>query len=265
MTIRNIRNSSYLLLFFFFITCTSCTPDPPECEACPGLNSLETYLETNSDFSTDDQLIACAAGGQTIFLEDATRPLSILYYPLPGAYEFRYFETETIDVAPSDFSNYKELGIEQLELLNGFLHYFKRTSIDNDRWAIVTYKVDNTIHYCNPIHLKLSTKPTVYDPLVVSIDQSVSVEPEFTWTEGGTTDNFIYFQVISDQDGNVVSATYTNDQRFKYYDLSNVVIKLTEDPINPALNSNSLYRFTMMGVSEDNWVNLAAEKVFFTN
>jgi len=263
MTILNVKSSSFLFLLLILIT--SCNPEAPDCESCPGLNTLERYFEINVDFTTDDQLIACAAGGQTIFLEDATRPLSVIFYPLPDAYEFRYFETETIDVDPADFTNYNEVGSENLPMLNGFLNYFKRTEIENERWAIVTYKVDNTIHYCNPIRLKLSTQPSVYDPSVVTIDKTVSVQPKFTWTDGGTTDNFIYFQVITDQDDNVVSATYTKDQQFKYYDISNVVIKLTEDPLNPSLNPSSLYKFTLMGVSEDNWVNLISQNVFFTD
>lgn len=266
MTTLNVRNSCYLLLFLLAVSFTGCTPDPPECEACPGLNTLQRYLEVNDDFTTDDQLIACAAGGQSVFLEDAARPLSVFYYPLPDAYEFRYFETETIDVDPSDFSHYKELGPERVELFNGFLHYFKRTEIDNERWAIVTYKVDNTIHYCNPIRLKLVTKPTLTAPTAeVTIAPLGSVEPEFTWTDAGTTDNFIYFQVISDQNDNVITATYTKDRQFKYYDVSNVVIKLTEDPTSTSLEPASLYKFTLMGVSEDNWVNLISQNVFFTN
>jgi len=266
MTMLNVRNSGYLfVLLLVTILLGGCNPEGPDCEACPGLNSLQRYLDVNDDFATDDQLIACAAGGQSILLEDAARPLSIFFYPLPGASDFRYFETATIDVDPSDFSNYEELGLERVLMFNGFLNYYKRTAIENERWAVVTYKVDNTIHYCNPIRLKLVSQPTVYDPSVVSIDQTVSVQPEFTWTEGTTANNAIYFEVISDQDENVISATYTRDRRFKYYDVSNVEIKLTEDPINPSLDPGTLYTFTLMGVSEDNWVNLIAQKVFLTD
>jgi len=46
---------------------------------------------------------------------------------------------------------------------------------------------------------------------------------------------------------------------------SNVVLNIREQNPYPDLHSNSSYFFTLMGVSEDNWVSLIGEKEFLTN
>ncbi|MFT4602312.1 MAG: hypothetical protein ACI857_002498, partial [Arenicella sp.] len=76
--------------------------------------------------------------------------------------------------------------------------------------------------------------------------------------------NVIYFQVIADKHGNLVSGTYTINKFFNFYDLTNVVINIKEFPI-PFLDNGEHYTFTLMAVSDDNWVNVAATKEFTTN
>ena len=73
-------------------------------------------------------------------------------------------------------------------------------------------------------------------------------------------ENVIYFQVISDTDNNLISGTYTIEKNFTFYDLDNVVFNITDPNANPTLEPNKTYNFTLMGVSEDNWVNLFMEK-----
>ena len=77
-------------------------------------------------------------------------------------------------------------------------------------------------------------------------------------------DNIIYFEVVADSLGNLVSGTYTYDKHWKFYDLSNVVLNIHDVTPPPELTPNAKYKFTLMGVSEDNWVHLAGEKEFVT-
>jgi len=63
---------------------------------------------------------------------------------------------------------------------------------------------------------------------------------------------------------NLISGTYTYDRAFTVYDLSNVVLNITDTTFVPTLEPNQNYNFTMMGVSEDNWVNLFIRKTFVT-
>jgi len=58
-----------------------------------------------------------------------------------------------------------------------------------------------------------------------------------------------------------LSGTYTFEQHFSYYVLDNVVLNITEET-PPVLETATPYNFTLMGVSEDNWVNLFIQKSF---
>jgi len=81
------------------------------------------------------------------------------------------------------------------------------------------------------------------------------------WDEGKYKDSKIYFHVISDDANNVLSGTYTFERNFQYYKLDNVVLNVTQGT-PPVLESGAFYNFTLLGVSEDNWVNLFSEIPF---
>ena len=115
----------------------------------------------------------------------------------------------------------------------------------------------------NPIKLKINTKPTeVNADLLTIIDDGVT--PTFRWDDGLIPENAIYFHVVSDLDDNLISGTYTFDREFTFYDLDNVVLNITDPSTTPLLEPNQEYKFTMMGVSLDNWVNLLIETRFTT-
>ena len=78
-------------------------------------------------------------------------------------------------------------------------------------------------------------------------------------------ENIIYFQVISDVNGNFISGTYTVEKEFTFYDLSNVVFNITDTTALPVLELDTQYVVTLMGISEDNWVNVYMQKPFSTN
>jgi hypothetical protein len=62
-------------------------------------------------------------------------------------------------------------------------------------------------------------------------------------------------------DGDFISGTYTYDNYFEYNITSNVVLNInTIMPENLVLDTT--YNFTLMAVSEDNWVNLVIQKSF---
>lgn len=68
--------------------------------------------------------------------------------------------------------------------------------------------------------------------------------------------------MVSDAAGNLISGTYTEQKHFQFYNLSNVVMNIHDVRPPPTLQTNATYTFTLMGVSEDNWVNLMAMKPF---
>lgn len=229
------------------------------CSKKSAKNSLERYINDNASLEQTD-LIACAAN-LSLLASDLTYPTDVFFYPIPGSYNFRYFECE--DLADgNDYSKYYEKETPQARVFNGYLYKFKNSSFEGERMGIVTYESAGKLHISSPIRLKTNVKPTEYNYTDLQIQED-SITPNFTWQDGKIKENVIYFQVISDTLGNLISGTYTYEKTFTFYNLSNVVLNITKG--TPELKPNRKYHLLIMGVSEDNWVNLIFERAFYTN
>lgn len=225
------------------------------------INNLADYIALNDALELDE-VIACAGGKSGGLFAGDAEPTSVIYYPIEGASEIRYFETASV-LDSTDFTQYiaKELNSEPL--FNGYLAKFNNTDFKGERQGIVTYKTNGRLHLSNPITIKSNTKPTEVneDLLTITVNNTT---PRFDWQAGIFDENAIYFQVVSDMDGNLISGTYTFDTNFTFYELDNVVLNITDPTTNPSLAPGTDYRFTLMGVSLDNWVNLLIEQDFTT-
>ena len=251
----------YHLLFLAILFLSSCEDEavvPP----IPSSNLAE-YIQENPDSRlVRDSLIACAASMADTNVEF---PISIFFLPEGEASNFRYFETESIEEDNSDLGNYEEMKLGTEPVFNGYLRRFPRTAISENTWGIVTYKrEDGNIYISNPIRLKYNNLPTEHNADLVSIDQTQPLSPLFTWEDGSIDENEIYFQVISESNGDLLSGTYTYDKSFRFYDVSNVVLNIRDVTPVPMLESGQDYGFLLMAVSIDNWVNLVIEKGFVT-
>ncbi|MEM7372451.1 MAG: hypothetical protein AAF587_27775 [Bacteroidota bacterium] len=222
---------------------------------------LADYIELNNSLELAD-LVACAAGTKDGFLGSADEPTDIFFYPINGATDFRYFEAESL-ADSANFSTYIQKDLDSEPVFNGYLWKFNNKAFSGERMGVVTYKTPGKIHVCTPIRLKTYSKPTEINSGVVQINE-MDISPSFSWEDGIIKENVIYFQVISDLDNNLISGTYTFEKEFTFYDLSNVVFNITYPTPVPTLEPGKTYTFTLMGVSEDNWVNLFAEKEFST-
>lgn len=215
-------------------------------------NRDATLQEALSD--TDivrDNVIACAASNENDDL------VSVFFYPRDGASNFQYYETSGIDVDKNDFDNYFGLELATTDVFNGYLKKFE-IALSEEKWVIVSFEEAGKIHLSNPIRIKHMTKPTEYLPEAVTVEQEIEGMPKFTWNDGSYTDTAIYFQVVSRQNGDLLSGTYTYDKAFQFYDTQNVVLNITKGSPS-ALKVNTSYGFTMLAVSEDNWVNQLSE------
>jgi hypothetical protein len=200
-----------------------------------------------------DNVIACAASNANDDL------ISVFFYPRPGTTNFTYFETVDETVDKNDFENYIPVEVPLRDVFNGFMKKFE-VAASNEKWVIIAFDEAGKTHLSNPIRLKQNTKPTEFITQNVSIDDSTDM-PLFSWEDGIYNDTKIYFHVISDEIDNLLSGTYTFERNFQYYNLENVVLNVTPG-MPPALKSGSSYNFTLLGVSEDNWVNLFSERAF---
>lgn len=234
-------------IFVSLLVLTSCLNDNDDNLG----DTLGTYV-LNKSFEMG-AVIACAAS------DEKTNDVLTFYYPEAGAINIRFYETQNAQVNKDDFSNYVLNELQSDPVFNGYLGVFPQSST-TEKWVIVTFELDGEIKISNPIRIKHLTKPTVWNG-EVAIDQSQSGMPNFMWEHDAFGDNTIYFQVISDEQNNLLSGTYTYDNHFQYYDISNVVLNVTTDAPPELIIGNS-YNFTLMDVSEDNWVNWVIQKTF---
>jgi len=223
----------------------------------------EQDLSVNLDDALDDKqivldnVIACAASNENDDL------VSVFFYPRDGATNIGYYETRDSKADKNDFENYYPVEAPQVDVFNGYLKKFE-VSVSEEKWVIVTFDEKGKTHLSNPIRLKQDTKPTEYLPQNVSVDPTNAQMPGFSWKDGKYTDTKIYFQVVSDSQDNLLSGTYTFEKMFQYYDLENVVLNITKGTPT-ALKNETSYGFTLLAVSEDNWVNLFSDIEFEVN
>jgi len=214
-------------------------------------NTLSTYI-LNKTIETE-AVIACAGSDLD------TNNVLVFYYPETGASNIRLYETVDAEVDNNKFSNYSRIEIEELPFFNGYLEKFIRNS-EIEKWIVVTYELNGEIKISNPIRTKQFSRPSVWSDDVI-INQETSAMPNFIWQHNAFGDNAIYFQVISDAQNNLLSGTYTFENEFQYYNTDNVVLNITIDA-PPSLSIGTIYNFTLMDVSEDNWVNTIIQKAF---
>ena len=201
-----------------------------------------------------DNVIACAASNRN------PEVVSVFLYPRPGVSNIRYYETANAEVDKNDFSQYTRRELPLLDVFNGYLLKYEVEPTE-EKWVIVSFEEAGAVHISNPIRLKQISKPTEYLSENVMTDLTMGSMPEFTWVDGTFTDSRIYFHVVTDASNEFLSGTYTFEKRFQYYKLDNVVLNITEET-PPTLSSETLYNFTLLAVSEDNWVNLFSEIPF---
>lgn len=231
---------------FFVCILLSCSTD--------ALNVEETLGDSlSSKKIVQDNVIACAATNAD------SNIISVFFYPRTGVSNYQYFETENITVDKNDFDNYLPVVVPVKDVFNGYLKKFEITS-DNEKWVIVSFDENGQTHVSNPIRLKHKTKPTEYLPNNIGVE-FVAKKPDFSWQDGTYKDTKIYFQVVSDVANNLLSGTYTYDKSFQYYSLDNVVLNITTKTPSELIKQNE-YHFTLMAVSEDNWVNFFSEILF---
>jgi len=223
---------------------------------------LADYIEINDDRELTD-LVACAGGKETGLMGTAIHPTDVFFYPITDATDFRYFEAVSI-ADSSDFTKYLAKELEVEPIFNGYLWKFNNEPFTGERMGIVTYKTPGKIHVCSPIRQKTTIKPTeTNDELVTTFENGVA--PSFSWVDGNIDENVIYFQVITDHDDNLISGTYTYEKEYTFYNLDNVVFNITDPNSNPILQPDQSYKFILMGISEDNWINFMSEKEFRTD
>lgn len=237
-----------ILLFCVFVIC-SCSEDSDVIVP----RNLQEYVNTfgSQDFGNVIAFAASANG--------TASTVNIFYHPEVGATDIRYYEASSIDIDPNNFAEYRRSNLNIANVFGDKLKRFARSSSE-ENWCLVTYILNGQLHISEPIRINNVTKPTVYQD-DVSITYTSTLNPRFSWEDNAFGDNEIYFQAISNTDDDLISGTFTNDNVFQFYDVSNVVTNLNTETSNE-LMLDTEYQFTMMDISNDHWVNLVIEENF---
>lgn len=246
-----MKNIKYLCIAFLIIACNQDDANTNADEATLLIETLADLVAQNN--VQIDNVIACASGS-----ENPNETIAYVY-PRPGASDLRYFETVDATVDKNDFELYTPVDIESEDFFNGFLRTFTVQS-QEEKWVIISFQEDGDLHISNPIRLKHLTQNTILTD-EVAIDQSQEAMPLFSWENITNQEDAIYFQVVSDENNDLLSGTYTFEDNFRYYELDNVVLNITQET-PPELVIDDPYGFLLMGVSEDNWVNVLAQRTF---
>lgn len=245
-----MENTKYLFLLcaFAFLGCT--TDSEQEEVVITTLANLVASSEVEID-----NVIACASGSEN---EDE---IIAYVYPRPGATDLRYFETANTAVDKNDYTEYVQIILPEEDFFNGYLKTFTRQTVE-EKWVIISFRESGILHLSNPILLKHQTQNTQFTDQI-TIEEPDQAMPFFSWENLADDRNAIYFQVVSDASNELLSGTYTFQEQWQYYLLDNVVLNITlETP--PQLLPETTYGFTLMGVSEDNWVNVLGQRSFNT-
>lgn len=249
----------HLILIVILTFCISCSEDN---DITTPRNLQEYKLIFSNDNVKEAGVIACAANPS-----GSSSTTYIFYYPVDGATDIRYYEADSLNIDETDFTNYRKQNLTSTDVFGGKLEYFSRSGSD-EIWSIVTYVLEGKLHISNPICHKNINSQTIYKDKIedeITVTNAASLMPTFSWDDFGIDDNDIYFHVLADEDNNFISGIYTRQQTYTHYDTSstdqNLVVN-TETPDD--LQLNTTYNFTIMAVSEDNWVNLVIEDSFVT-
>jgi hypothetical protein len=215
--------------------------------------NLEEYIAINSE-KERDRLLAFAGNAN-----GNKNTTYIYFYPVEGAFNYRYYETENVELNSADFSNYRRRSLTDTPQFGGKFRRFSNASSD-EVWCLVTYIAAGKLHISDPIRTKNNTRETEW-ATEVDIDYSETLKPKFTWTDGTFIENETYFQVFTQSDDTFLSGTFTAEKTFQYNTDSNVILEIhTETP--PSLVIDETYTLYVFGLSVDNWLNLVIQKSF---
>lgn len=250
-----IKSTIILILTLGILSFSSCNKTPTK--------TLAYSLEHDGIPTSSEYIIACAAGMPEGFMGAEDYPVSMFFYPVENAINFKYYETLGENIDQFNYSLYLPQEVSEEYVFNGYLRRFPLLKNKQNRWGIVTYEVNGATRICDPVHIKVATQPTLWAPNSIVVSDN-GINPIFNWNENINHNNKIHFQVVSDSNNDLISGTYTYDSQWQFYDLSNVVLNITDPSATPILISNTDYQFTLMSVTQDNWVNLFGQKEFTT-
>ncbi|PTX59226.1 hypothetical protein C8N46_11062 [Kordia periserrulae] len=236
---------NFFIASLFLVSLFSCSNDDDSPQSVDPF-SLEVRL-TNQQISNEK---ITAIG----FSNFSTSNTFLFYHVADGATNIEFFKTENTEVDRTNYSNYREFTMETNSVFGNF-EQGREDTRDEEYYAIVKYMVNNEVRLSNPIKVTPISQPNTWTSNigVLYINQSNVGYPKISWennTEGETSFSFC----IITSSGNVLANVVTEDNRFQYFDTSNVLQDFTQQAPE-ALTSGVPYFVYLLDVNADNWLN----------
>lgn len=214
--------------------------------------NLEEYLAKNSVNNT--QKITAFGVSKSNSLND----VFVYFHPIENARDFRYYETDSLNVDKIDFKNYRR---KFLNTSTDFGAQLRRFSKENreEVWSIITYEVDGIIYTSAPIKIEVDNNTTQFQTEITTT-QTQSLLPLFSWSSFNTL-NEKYLTIIS-QNNNFISGFFVNKEMYQYKSDSGVIGTINSSTILPDLMLDATYNISVFGINDNNWSNLSITDSF---
>ncbi|MFD1553214.1 hypothetical protein DNU06_15235 [Putridiphycobacter roseus] len=227
--------------------------------------NLAAYLSENAALEQGDILVFAAKAIDPELYPQGTGNIkpTVYFHAENNADDFKYFELKDKE-EPYDYKSYKPINKYPIviePLFNGEVSSFSIPTENNEKFIVITYKSSDKLYVSSPIKLETNKiEKATEDLLTITTSNNTAT---FTWEDKTAQSNTTYLQLINDSTGTLISGTYTQDKTFTTADFSNVTDRFMET--NLALNPNSKYYISVIGISENNWANMLVSKVFYTH
>lgn len=221
--------------------------------------ALQKYVDENSSL-TQVSLDAFGAGNNTEFQGNTEFPIAVYFLKVVGSNDIQIFESFYAD--SSNYGRYSRKFQSSESVFNGKMGKFLLTSTNTSKWIIVTYKTTTNLYISTPIRISSFDHPTVDISDSLTITES-GITPHFNWTNDDITGCSKYFSAISDGTNNLISAIYTSEKNWTFFDASSVILDFS--PTAPSLSPNMTYTYTHFGIDSHLWARSIGARNFQTN
>lgn len=176
-----------------------------------------------------------------------------------GATDIKFYESDYPNINSQDLFSYKLMEIQPSLINDAKVKTYRHTFL-RDEWIIMTYKIDNKIKLSSPVRINNLFHPTNFIE-AVNIDQDLNGSASFNWDVQSYDANAFFFEIMKDDNSQVLSLTFTNDSNFQYFNLANVTLNLSENT-PPSLEQGRNYDITILDIGLDNWINSVYNRTF---
>ena len=178
-------------------------------------------------------------------------PYHIIFRVPENAFDLRYFETDSFR-RPDSLPGYIERNPQMIESDNGFFKRYARRDVPNDRYVRVTYRLGDSLFMSQPASLRTSENLETYTLNGIEVRPGPDSTLFFSWPDSVAFDEFLF--VLKGNDGDIISANYSDRASFLFYDLRTVLRNLTPDLVRPKLIRNEEYDVDVYGINSRDWI-----------